>query len=102
GSSKWIEAIPGKEVLEARPKLHWNKGDAALLFLEQVRGKEGKPPFCVYLGDDRTDEDAFAALGDAGITIRVGSEQSTAARYTVRNIKEVQQFLRWLLRRFLL
>jgi len=95
--SEWIEAIPGKEVLEARPKLDWNKGDAVLLLLDEARRKEGKHPSCFYLGDDQTDEDAFVALGKKGISVRVGREQPTAARYFLRNIKEVQEFLRWIL-----
>jgi trehalose-phosphatase len=95
GYSRRIEAIPGKAVLEARPRLQWNKGDALLLLREHIGRKEGRQPFCLYLGDDQTDEDAFSALGDKGIGIRVGSEQPTAARYTLRNIKEVQRLLRW-------
>jgi trehalose 6-phosphate phosphatase len=49
----------------------------------------------IYLGDDFTDEDAFAALPD-GITIKVGHAEETLAKFHVANPAEVQQFLFWL------
>jgi trehalose-phosphatase len=50
----------------------------------------------IYLGDDFTDEDAFAALPD-GITVKVGHAEETLAKFHVANPAEAQQFLRWLL-----
>ncbi|HTV54294.1 MAG TPA: trehalose-phosphatase [Terriglobia bacterium] len=46
----------------------------------------------VYIGDDTTDEAAFAALTQ-GLTIRVGRPKRTHARFRLRNPGEVRQFL---------
>jgi len=88
-----IETISGKEVLEVRPKVHWNKGNAVFFLMEHLRKKEGKVPFCIYIGDDVTDENAFAAIRGKGISIRVGSEQPTSADYFLQNIRGVQRLL---------
>jgi trehalose-phosphatase len=49
----------------------------------------------VYVGDDRTDEDAFAALPE-GITIKVGEPTKTAASFYLKSPEEVKRFLEWL------
>jgi trehalose 6-phosphate phosphatase len=46
----------------------------------------------VYVGNDGTDEVAFAELPD-GITVRVGTERRTYARYSVRSPAEVLRLL---------
>lgn len=60
------------------------------------------PPQAVpmYLGDDTTDEDAFRALKDQGITIRIGTEDSdtpTQAQYILPDPHAVDHFLQSLL-----
>src|SRR5690606_25786487 len=50
----------GKELLEVRPAVDWDKGRAVEFLLDQISPPAGTP--VVYLGDDRTDEDAFRAL----------------------------------------
>jgi trehalose 6-phosphate phosphatase len=67
---------PGKEVLELAVT-DADKG-TALLRLRDDLGAVAT----VYLGDDRTDEDAFRALGAGDVTVKVG-EGETAARYRV-------------------
>lgn len=47
-------------VLEVRPRVEWDKGRAVLFLLDQMRPPADSP--VLYLGDDRTDEDAFRAL----------------------------------------
>ena len=47
-------------VLEVRPRVEWDKGRAVRFLLEQMRPPADAP--ILYLGDDRTDEDAFRAL----------------------------------------
>jgi len=48
----------------------------------------------IYAGDDRTDEDAFLALPEPAITIKVGpGPQPTAAAFAVRDVSEMVQFL---------
>lgn len=54
---------------------------------------------CVYLGDDDTDEDAFAeAARRGGFGVRVGDEgRPSAARFTLADCEAVRDFLgRWL------
>ncbi|WP_448610730.1 trehalose-phosphatase [Geodermatophilus sp. URMC 60] len=67
---------PGKEVLELAVT-DADKG-TALLRLRDDLGAAAT----VYLGDDRTDEDAFRALSPGDLTVKVG-EGETAARYRV-------------------
>ncbi|MDR7421219.1 MAG: bifunctional alpha,alpha-trehalose-phosphate synthase (UDP-forming)/trehalose-phosphatase [Armatimonadota bacterium] len=85
----------GKQVLEIRPAVDWDKGAAARWLLVRTYG-DGWPERAavVYVGDDRTDEDAFVALGDDAVTVRVGAGSApTAARYAVRSVEEVHRFL---------
>jgi trehalose-6-phosphatase len=49
----------------------------------------------VYLGDDSSDEDAFAVLPDA-VTIKVGPTAATGARYQMSGPAAVHEFLLWL------
>ena len=52
----------------------------------------------IYIGDDRTDEDAFMVLAGRGVGILVAeTPRETAAYYTLRNPDEVHHFLRRLL-----
>jgi trehalose 6-phosphate phosphatase len=49
----------------------------------------------IYIGDDRTDEDAFRALQERGVGILVSEQsQPTAATYSLRDPLDVEQFLR--------
>lgn len=88
----------GRKVLEVRPDLEWDKG-RALTFLMQLMELDRDPDAVpIYLGDDRTDEDAFRAVADLsplGFGILVSSVvKPTAARYTLRDPSEVERFLR--------
>ncbi len=82
----------GKKVVELRPDLEWDKGRAVLFLLEGLgREKEYAP---VYIGDDLTDEDAFAAIAGLGVGIVVGEgSRRTAAEYALSDTLEVAQFL---------
>jgi trehalose 6-phosphate phosphatase len=50
----------------------------------------------MYIGDDTTDEAAFQAIADDGITIHVGDNHETDAEYRVRTSAEAEVFIRWL------
>jgi trehalose-phosphatase len=85
---------PGKKVFEIRPKMDWDKGKAVLWLLQGLclDGPEVVP---IYIGDDVTDEDAFAALKGRGIGVLVTDvPRPSAADYSLRNTDEVQQLLR--------
>jgi trehalose-phosphatase len=81
----------GKKVLEIRPDIPWDKGRGVL---ELIRWNPRlRSSFPVYIGDDRTDEDAFRALRGRGLTIRVGRGRETLARCRLRNVDAVWTFL---------
>jgi trehalose 6-phosphate phosphatase len=84
-----LSLLNGKKVIDVRPGLTWTKGNAVLCLVKLMR-RRGL--LTIYIGDDRTDEDAFAKLID-GLTIRVGAHRRSKARYYVQNVKEVVTFL---------
>jgi len=89
-----IRITKGKKVFELRPNIEWDKGKAVEWVIDAI-GKEGIP---VYIGDDRTDEDAFIALRNKGVTALVSEKRKeTNAEYWLRNVDEVKSFLEGLL-----
>lgn len=79
----------GHEVVEIRPAFA-NKGTAVC----QLLAAQGRSTLAVYIGDDQTDEDAFALLPEESITLRVGPASTpTAARYRVPEPDDVLRFL---------
>lgn len=116
-----LHVTRGRKVFEVRPKVEWNKGKALLFLLDQLGllpkpqggdsapgdtapaqpplgsgGEGGEGVFAIYLGDDVSDEDAFATLAERGLGagILVASRpKETAARYTLRSPDEVERFL---------
>jgi alpha,alpha-trehalase len=89
-----LRMIDGKKVYELLPDIDWDKGKAALWLLE-IPGVERGNVRPIYIGDDRTDEDAFRALEQCGIGILVSEQsQPTAARYSLKDPAEVERFLR--------
>jgi trehalose-phosphatase len=62
--------------------------------VEQILAEEPSAVPVAYLGDDLTDEDAFAALGDRGFSILVRTEvRASSARFWLRPPKELLGFL---------
>ena len=85
----------GKKVLEIRPPIKWNKGNAILWLLNKHKSAlRDKPIMPIYIGDDVTDEDAFDALKDEGLTIFVGHPRKSHAKYYLKNTREVSEFLK--------
>lgn len=98
-----VRVLEGKKVLEIRPLAPVHKGTAVLELVRDVLA--GRPGAAVlYMGDDTTDEDAFASLRAAvpgAVTVRVthGDAARTAAEFTVRDPDAVVSFLDWLAQR---
>jgi len=86
----------GKKVFELRPDADWDKGKALLSLVETLYA-DSAHVIPLFIGDDVTDEDAFQAIRDSGIGIRVGnSGYRTSARYVLKDPAEVMVFLNWL------
>jgi alpha,alpha-trehalase len=86
----------GKKVYELLPDIDWDKGKAVLWLLETLDLKV----LPIFIGDDRTDEDAFRALEKRGVGILISEQpQVTAASYRLNNPEEVERFLRELIAR---
>ncbi len=86
----------GKKVIEIQPRADWDKGRAVEWLLAHTRLGAGDA-LPLYIGDDLTDEDAFAALGDRGPGIAVrGGGRATLADYALADPDDVRRFLGWL------
>jgi trehalose 6-phosphate phosphatase len=80
----------GKCVIElVRPRI--NKGGAVRLLSEQAPFAGAIP---IFIGDDVTDEDGFAACKElGGFGILVGSREETSASHRLENVGEVHRWL---------
>jgi trehalose-phosphatase len=88
-----LRPISGKQAVNLIPQGGWNKG-IALQFVRRVLACDR----AIYVGDDGTDEDAFAS-GASGqlLSIRVGASRTSRARYCLRSQAEIDRFLEALL-----
>lgn len=101
GTAGDFRTIEGKRMVELRPPIDADKGTAVRALIERYGLRGG-----IYLGDDLTDVDAFAAMhaqGPAfkGIAIAVtGGETAAAveesADLVCKGVGDVERFLRWL------
>jgi trehalose-phosphatase len=89
-----IVMMKGKKVLEVKPPSKWNKGDAVLRIIREDKKISGKEILPVYIGDDRTDEDAFRAVEGVGIGIFVAGNKRSRAPYYLKGPREVLTFLK--------
>jgi trehalose-phosphatase len=128
-----LRVLDGKMLVEVRPAARVDKGTAVVQLAAELgvlpgreRGGEGGggegegeaggddhggrgaaargAGSLVFVGDDRTDEDAFRALRARSprvVTVRVthGDDVASAAEFAVRDPAEVRSFLEWLLER---
>jgi len=82
-----VEILTGDKVLEVRPNgIH--KGQVVRAVLE--RGADGA--LLVAMGDDRTDEDLFAALPEGAVAVHVGPSAS-AAGLRLADVRAARAFL---------
>jgi len=84
----------GKKVYEMQPDIDWDKGKALLWLLKKL-DLDSPEVLPFYIGDDVTDEDAFAVLIKKGIGIVVSDEKrSSKANYKLKDPSEVLVFLK--------
>lgn len=88
------EVQPGNLVVELKPS-GMDKGRAVAELLHQAPFAGRRP---VYVGDDLTDEHAFAVVnGAAGLSVRVGWREPSAARCMLAGPQVVHDWLRGVL-----
>ncbi|GFY90244.1 trehalose-6-phosphate phosphatase [Actinidia rufa] len=84
------------EVFEIRPDMEWDKGHALNYLLDTLGYGSSSDVLPLYIGDDRTDEDAFKAIRNRGkgFPIVVSSTpKDTMALHSLCNPLEVNEFL---------
>jgi trehalose 6-phosphate phosphatase len=104
GQRTGLRVTTGREVIELRPDVDWDKGRTLRWVLDYIRDNEGSDSLqAIYLGDDITDEDAFDAVADDGIAILVrhsdDGDRATAAHYALDDPDRVREFTERLARR---
>jgi len=80
---------PGKKVFDILPVADWNKGSAVRRILRRL-----KPRTALYVGDDRTDWDAFRALRPGNLSVSIGPIVAPGAQYRLKNTREMGALLR--------
>lgn len=92
-----LKLTHGRKVLEVRPVIDWNKGKAVEFLLESLGLSDCDDVLPIYVGDDRTDEDAFRVLreGNRGYGILVSRvPKESHAFYSLKDPAEVMEFLK--------
>jgi len=90
--TRGFELLLGKRVLELRPS-GLGKGLVARRWPAARSARRGDLSL-VAIGDDRTDEDLFAALAGRGLTVRVGPpRRATLARRRLSGAPAVARLL---------
>jgi trehalose 6-phosphate phosphatase len=103
GQRTALRVTTGREVIELRPNVDWDKGKTLRWVLDYIRDDDQPGPLLpIYLGDDITDEDAFDAVHDDGVAIVVrhtdDGDRATAANYALDNPEQVREFTEGLAR----
>ncbi|KAE7999371.1 hypothetical protein FH972_003810 [Carpinus fangiana] len=86
----------GKKVMEIRPTIDWDKGRALQYLLDNLGFDNSSDALPIYIGDDKTDEDAFKMIKriGRGFSVVVSSTpKETKASYSLRDPAEVMSFL---------
>uniref|UniRef100_A0A7N2LPQ3 Trehalose 6-phosphate phosphatase n=2 Tax=Quercus lobata TaxID=97700 RepID=A0A7N2LPQ3_QUELO len=86
----------GKKVMEIRPIINWDKGRALQYVLDTLGFEDSSNVLPIYIGDDKTDEDAFKMIKSIGRGFPVAvstTPKETEALYSLRDPTEVMSFL---------
>ena len=91
-----LRMTQGRKVFEVRPTIDWDKGKAVEYLLQVFGMAHSADVLPIYIGDDKTDEDAFRVLYErgqgCGILVSAIAKQ-TMASYTLRDPPQVMRFL---------
>jgi trehalose 6-phosphate phosphatase len=103
GQRDGLRVTTGREVIELRPDMDWDKGKTLRWVIDQLHDAGSGSLLPIYLGDDITDEDAFDAVRQdgAGILVRhdEDGDRATAARFALDSPTRVAEFTERLARR---
>jgi trehalose 6-phosphate phosphatase len=95
GRRDGLRVTTGREVIELRPDIDWDKGKTLRWVIDHLPAPGSFTP--VYLGDDITDEDAFDAVRDDGVPILVrhndDGDRATAALFALESPARVSEFV---------
>jgi len=57
-----VSVIRGKMVYDIYPNVNWNKGEFAILIIQEIEALTKEKPVTIFIGDDTTDEEVFNVL----------------------------------------
>jgi trehalose 6-phosphate phosphatase len=103
GRHSALRVTTGREVIELRPDIDWDKGKTLRWVLEHLHRAGSGALTPIYVGDDITDEDAFDAVRDGGVPVLVrhdeDGDRATAALFGLDSPAQVSEFSDRLARR---
>jgi len=96
GQRDALRVTTGREVIELRPDIDWDKGKTLRWVMDHLQQTPSAPLVPIYLGDDITDEDAFDAVRDDGIPILLrhndDGDRATAALFALDSPTQAAEF----------
>ncbi|OBC00958.1 trehalose-phosphatase [Mycobacterium sp. 852002-40037_SCH5390672] len=96
GRRDGLRVTTGREVIELRPDLDWDKGKTLRWVIDHLHEAGSGSLTPVYLGDDITDEDAFDAVRTDGLPILVrhndDGDRATAALFALDSPARAAEF----------
>ncbi|BBZ37697.1 trehalose-phosphate phosphatase [Mycobacterium conspicuum] len=98
GQRDVLRVTTGREVIELRPDIDWDKGKTLRWVIDHLQRAGSGPVMPIFLGDDITDEDAFDAVRPTGVPIVVrhsdDGDRATAALFALDSPARVSEFAR--------
>lgn len=89
-----VKLTNSRKAFEIRADVEWDKGKALEWIMDRPLFRGTAP---LYMGDDDTDTDAYRSMSPEGISVNVGRAVDEAG-YFLMYQKEVEPFLKWLVR----